>query len=183
MLEKALNWLAKWREQHWSVTVRYITKDGVATTCTATLGETEFNAPDDHGIYVRMVYRDFLISDATLRHTPELGDTIHWNGSVYEVLAPEFRCVWRWSDPYRVTKRIHTKYLRELTSAEIDSGSGDSGSGGSGSGGSGSGGSGSGGDGSGSGSGGCCCPMRKTVTIEVCACCQKGATCPTRMKA
>lgn len=115
MLLKASEWLATMRDKHLAVSVEYHTKDGAVYPVKATIGKTEFSAPDTYGVIVKMEFKDFLISIQNFKHVPELGDSIVYDGAIYEVLAPESRCVWRWSDQYRSTRRIHTKYLQEVT--------------------------------------------------------------------
>lgn len=186
MLKKASQWLAEKRDKHLAIKVHYVTKDGVVKKCKATLGSTTFNAPNEHGIYVRTAYRDFLISVQELKHIPEYGDMIVWNDGIFEVLAPQNRCVWRWSDAYRSTKRIHTKYFKEAggiyedadDDATEDSENSTSGStdGGGTSGGTGD-------SNSGSDSFHHCCPCNRTITVSVqmCNCCEKRNTCQARM--
>nr|DAQ58221.1 MAG TPA: head tail attachment [Caudoviricetes sp.] len=115
VLAQAGRWLADMRGKFLTEPVRYVTKSGKVYKVRATVGATTFTVPDDHGILIRTQSRDFLITQLVLPHTPEFGDFIVWRGGMYEVLAPEGRCVWRWSDLFHTTKRIHTKYFREAT--------------------------------------------------------------------
>lgn len=115
VLAQAGRWLADMRGNYLTESVRYVTKGGKVYKVRATVGASAFTAPDDHGAIIRTQSRDFLITQLVLPHTPEYGDFIVWRGGMYEVLAPEGRCVWRWSDLFHTTKRIHTKYFREAT--------------------------------------------------------------------
>ena len=168
MLDKAGKWLTDMREKHLAVRIHYVMKDGRAIPCKATVGKTSYLAPNDDGIIVRQETRDFLISQRELDHIPEFGDYIVWNDSVYEVLSPSGRCVWRWSDHYHSTKRIFTKYYKSAGGAFPDDGSDTPGGGGS--------------EG-GSDKPVCPCPCHPTVTVTVsmCDCCKERDRCPSRM--
>ncbi|MEL6499736.1 MAG: hypothetical protein AAFZ67_11580 [Planctomycetota bacterium] len=93
--------------------------DGVDVT--ATVGSTAFERADEYGVVHRIESRDFLIAAADLvlggtTVLPKPGDRITEAGSTslheYEVMAPGGEPAWRYSDPQRLTLRIHTKFVR-----------------------------------------------------------------------
>ena len=113
MLEEASRWLADMREKHLAIRVHYVTCDGKVYSVKATVGRSEYMAPNEDGLIIKSHFRDFLITQLVLPRTPVFGDSIVWNDRIYEVLAPNGRDVWRWSDLFRTTKRIHTKYFKD----------------------------------------------------------------------
>lgn len=60
MLLKASDWLAGMRDKHLAVAVDYYTKDGEVYPVKATLGKTEFSAPDAYGVIVKMALPQFI---------------------------------------------------------------------------------------------------------------------------
>ena len=87
----------------------------------ATVGSTAFERADEYGVVHRIESRDFLIATADLVLTgtatlPKPGDRITETGDTtmheYEVMAPGGEPAWRYSDPQRLTLRIHTKFVR-----------------------------------------------------------------------
>lgn len=87
----------------------------------ATIGSTAFERADEYGVVHRIESRDFLIAAADLvlagtATLPKPGDRITETGSTsvheYEVMAPGGEPAWRYSDPQRLTLRIHTKFVR-----------------------------------------------------------------------
>ncbi len=115
LLETASNWLEGKRTQHLSRTVTY--QRGVDTVdVSASIGRTSFEIDDGYGVLQKFESRDFLIlaSDLVLGSSqtlPQRGDRIIENGFTYEVLAPGKEPVFRYSDAYRKTLRIHTKQI------------------------------------------------------------------------
>jgi hypothetical protein len=90
----------------------------------ATVGRTEFETVDEHGLVVRTESRDFLVLADHLvldgeRALPKPGDRISEPSGnlefVYEVMAPAGEPVYRYSDPYRKALRIHTKLIETNT--------------------------------------------------------------------
>ena len=86
----------------------------------ATIGRTVFQTVNDHSVIERTETRDYLIlaSHLVLNETaslPQRGDRIvEADGGqtfIYEVLAPGKEPVWRYSDPYRQTLRVHTRHV------------------------------------------------------------------------
>lgn len=91
-----------------------------AVEIAATIGRTEFEQVDEHGVVQRLQSRDFLVraADLVLAGAPTLpkaGDrireTVGAQTFVYEVMAPGNEPPWRYSDPYRKALRIHTKHV------------------------------------------------------------------------
>lgn len=119
VLEKGLRWLDDQRHTHMTRTVVY-QRGADAVEIAATIGRTEFEQVDEHGVVQRLQSRDFLVraSDLVLAGAPALpkaGDrireTVIAQTFVYEVMAPGNEPPWRYSDPYRRTLRVHTKHL------------------------------------------------------------------------
>lgn len=162
LLERASVWLARQRRAFVSVRVLYVTQSGKVIRCHATVGRTAFNAPNEYGVIVRTHSRDFLITQLELSHEPTYGDIIVWQDRIYEVLAPEGKCVWRWSDLFHTTKRIHTKFFKDADGAYDDDWlDGDEGNeDGDNNGGNGGDGNGNGDGGDGSATGCPCCPCK-----------------------
>lgn len=94
---------------------------GVATTpVNATIGKTVFQVDPGDGVITEWESRDYLITAADYQFSdapasPTTGDQVleadpagAW---IYELMAPAGEQLWRWSDRYRITIRIHTKYV------------------------------------------------------------------------
>ena len=111
MLEQASEWLNSQRVESLSTPVVYLRRGGERLTVNATLGRTLFRAENEYGITIRVESRDFLVSASELVNDPERGDQIIFNGTVFEVLAPNSEPVWRWSGSFHTTRRIHTKEI------------------------------------------------------------------------
>lgn len=119
VLEKGLAWLDDQRRTHMTRTVVY-QRGADAVELAATIGRTEFEQVDEHGVVQRVQSRDFLVraADLVLAGAPALpkaGDrireTVGAQTFVYEVMAPGNEPPWRYSDPYRKALRIHTKHV------------------------------------------------------------------------
>ncbi len=119
VLEKGLAWLDDQRHAHMTRTVVY-QRGSDAVEIAATIGRTEFEQVDEHGVVQRIQSRDFLVraADLVLAGAPTLpkaGDrireTVGTQTFVYEVMAPGNEPPWRYSDPYRKALRIHTKHV------------------------------------------------------------------------
>lgn len=113
ILGHSAEWLEQQRLRTLAVPVTYERRSGRQIPVNATLGRTLFRAENEYGITVRIESRDFLISASELTDEPERGDVVIYNGRRYEVLAPNGEPVWRWSEPYQRTRRIHTKDVCE----------------------------------------------------------------------
>jgi hypothetical protein len=119
VLEKGLAWLDDQRHTHMTRTVVY-QRGADAVEIAATIGRTEFEQVDEHGVVQRLQSRDFLVRTADLALAgaptlPKAGDrireTVGAQAFVYEVMAPGNEPPWRYSDSYRKALRIHTKHV------------------------------------------------------------------------
>ena len=110
LLENGLHWLAKKQKQHVSSRVDYY-RDEIHYGVDAVLGRTKFEVEDDSGFRITAHSIDFLINAADLDLTPQVGDRIIYNETVYEVLELGQSGCWCWCDPHCVKRRIHTKRL------------------------------------------------------------------------
>jgi hypothetical protein len=116
LLERAANWLGKMRSANLSRPIVY-SRDADSVQIAATVGQTTFEVQNDYGAMEKWESRDFLVTAADLvlsgvQITPQRGDRITDGANVYEVLAPGKEDVYRLSDPYGVTLRIHTKQVQ-----------------------------------------------------------------------
>jgi len=119
LLEQSSAWLEDQREKFMSRTVIY--QRGADTVeVTATIGQTVFAVDNGEGAALQVESRDYLIRAAHLvldggPVLPRRGDRIQelQDGVMftYEIMAPGDEPVWRYSDPYRRTLRIHTKQI------------------------------------------------------------------------
>lgn len=108
LLRDGAAWLAQMRTTHCASPVEYRRAPDVYVV-NATYGRTAYEVVDESGLTVGAQVVDFLIlaSELTLEPTP--GDVIAADGRRYEVVSLGGEGCWRWSDPYRLTRRIHTK--------------------------------------------------------------------------
>lgn len=116
LLEQAAGWLDRIRTAHLSRPILY-SRGTASIAVQATVGKTVFEVDDGYGAVEKWESRDFLITAANLVLggvvvTPQRGDRIADGGKVYEVLAPGKEDVFRLSDPYGVTLRVHTKQVQ-----------------------------------------------------------------------
>lgn len=109
MLDDATKWLDTQRRQHLSIPVVYRCRDGRKFEIAATLGRTLFRAENEYGVTIRTESRDFITSN--LPNDPERGEKIIYAGRIYEILAPNGECCWRWSGANHNVRRIHTKEI------------------------------------------------------------------------
>ena len=123
VLEQSSDWLQEMRTKHATRTVSY-SCGPQSLEVLATIGRTVFESVDDHGLIVKTESRDFLVLTQDLvlggeAVLPKSGDRIREAAGsvtlVYEVMAPGGEPVWRYSDPYRKTIRIHTKLVATET--------------------------------------------------------------------
>jgi len=119
LLQTGSDWLESKRHLHLTRTVTY-ERGSSSVSLQATIGKTEFGVVDESGFEQRYDARDFLIRSSDLvldgkPALPERGDRIRdADGAtvyVYEVMAPGQEPVYRYSDPYRKTLRVHTKLI------------------------------------------------------------------------
>ena len=93
--------------------VAYRRRDGSEVRLAAVVGRTAFHSRGEYGTWTRVEARDFIVLAGALAEDPVQGDEIVFDGRVYEVLAPNGEPCWRWSDPFHVARRIHTKLTGE----------------------------------------------------------------------
>ncbi|HNO80356.1 MAG TPA: hypothetical protein PKN33_20100 [Phycisphaerae bacterium] len=123
LLRQGAAWLDGQRHQHLTRTISYVRGDD-SVELAATIGRTEFEQADEYGVLHRIEARDYIIRTADLMLAgetalPKAGDQIRETDGevthVYEVVAPSGEPPWRYSDPYRVALRIHTKHVNTET--------------------------------------------------------------------
>jgi hypothetical protein len=119
MLQKGQEWLASKLTQHASREVVY-RRGELGATLQATIGKSMYDQDDGEGIVTRSQVRDFLIDTYSLLSSiigtlPRRGDTIvEIDGDqtfIFEVMALGGDPPWRYSDPFRLKLRIHTKQI------------------------------------------------------------------------
>lgn len=112
----AEEFVAEMRKNVCDVTIDYYTIDtkNVFKAIPATLGRTLFKSNNEYGVSIISYGRDFIIELNAIPVEPQHGDTIHYNGKVYEVLAPNDEPVWRYSGVNETSIRIHTKEVGEV---------------------------------------------------------------------
>lgn len=115
LLEKAADWLGQVRSAHLARPVTYC-RGQSSIDLKATVGQTTFDVTDQYGGIEKWQSRDYLVTATDLVLTgetiqPERGDRIADAGLVFEVLAPGSEHVFKHSDPYGLTLRIHTKEI------------------------------------------------------------------------
>lgn len=112
-------WLEKTRAAYAASDVLYV-RAASSATVKATIGRQIFEVDDGNGLFTRIETRDYLILVADLilddvPLTPAVGDRIlegdQGTAVVYEVISPAGLPHWQWSDPARLTYRVHTKYV------------------------------------------------------------------------
>jgi hypothetical protein len=113
LLQTGAAWLAGVHKLYAGQAVTY-SRGAASVAWTATLGKTEFQRINSAGVVTTFTSRDFLGLAADLildgqPATPRAGDRITEDGEVYEVMDLGGEQPWRWSDPYKVRLRIHTK--------------------------------------------------------------------------
>ena len=123
MLNQGQSWLAEKLTKHASQTVVY-QRDDLSVELSATIGKSEYEQDDGEGIITRAQVRDFLINTKDLLESaigtwPRRGDQIlETDGEttfVYELMSIGNEPIWRYSDPFRVKLRIHTKQVDTIS--------------------------------------------------------------------
>ena len=118
-LAQGAAWLEAQRHKHMTRDVFY-QRGTKSLGLPATVGRTEFAYADDYGVVHRLESRDFLVrtEDLVLSGVsilPRAGDQIIESGTGktfrYEVMSPGGEPPYRYSDPERLTLRIHTKLV------------------------------------------------------------------------
>jgi len=119
ILEDGIEHLEEFRHLQRTIPILYI-RDAVTINLSGTVGRTPFEASDEFSVREKTETRDFLfrVSDLSSLVTParpNKGDRIHEpRGAttyIYEVAAPGLHPSFRYSDVYRLTWRIHTKFI------------------------------------------------------------------------
>lgn len=107
-LESGLRWLAQMQRKYCSSDVEY-RRGSDSRTVPAVFGRTQYETTNEYGVRTGAFCVDFLIAAADLPFSPKSGDEVIADGHTYEVLEIGSEGCWRWSDPHRLTRRIHTK--------------------------------------------------------------------------
>lgn len=124
LLQTSSAWLQQQRQRHLTRPVLYVRGEASAQV-PATIGQTIFRLDDGAGATLRVESRDYLITASELvlagqRSLPQRGDRVEETEGdvtyVYEVTAPGDEPHWRYSDPYRLTLRIHTQQIDQEAS-------------------------------------------------------------------
>jgi hypothetical protein len=115
MLKTGAQWLSDMRTAHMAEQLTY-KRSNTTVTVMGTPGKTDYEVADESGLKVGSQVTDFLIIAADLIlggvvTTPQHGDQIIFGSSVYEVLNLPGDGCWRYSDPYKIALRIHTKQI------------------------------------------------------------------------
>lgn len=119
LLKVSSAWLEAQRKSYAAGAVTYC-RGEQSVVVQATVGSTMFEVVSDYGAIERTESRDFLITAADLvlggaEVLPVRGDQVkELIGSatvIYEVMAPGDEPPWRYSDPWRKTLRVHTKFV------------------------------------------------------------------------
>jgi hypothetical protein len=124
LLKKGQEWLSSKLTQHASREIVY-RRGELGVSLKATIGRSLYDQDDGEGIVTRSQVRDFLIDtlsllDSIIGSLPRRGDTIvEIDGNatfIFEVMALGGDPPWRYSDPFRLKLRIHTKQIESHTS-------------------------------------------------------------------
>lgn len=120
LLQTGSTWLEDQRHQHMTRPVTCL-RGGDSVQLQATVGRTVFEQEDQFGVIQRTESRDYLVRAADLmfvageQSLPQVGDRIRepsgTGALLYEVMAPGAEPPFRYSDPERITLRIHTKFI------------------------------------------------------------------------
>ena len=119
ILEGASAWLDAQRLKFMSRVVGYH-RGSDSVEVRAAIGKTTFEVDSGYAVLERIESRDYLVPAADLvldgeTTLPARGDRIkETDGAivfVYEVMAPGSEPHFTFSDPYRKTLRIHTKFI------------------------------------------------------------------------
>jgi hypothetical protein len=125
LLKTGQQWLSSKLTAHASREVVY-RRGEQQQTLTATIGKTIAEQDSGNGLLLRTEIRDYLINTNDLKLggqqiLPERGDQIIESDVdaiyVYEVLPIGNQRAWRYSDPFRLKLRIHTRLIETQTSS------------------------------------------------------------------
>ena len=111
MMESAIRALRETQMATLAHPVVYFRRGAEGRAVCAVVGSTAFRLCDDYGHATRLVTRDFIVPAGAIGFEPEPGDVVNEGGREFEVLSPGGEPCWRWSDPYRTARRIHTKQI------------------------------------------------------------------------
>jgi len=119
LLQRGAAFLEDQRHRHMTRPVVYL-RGGASVELDATVGRTVFDQQDQFGVLHRTESRDYLIRAADLvlagdQVLPKAGDRVRelagTGALLYEVMAPGAESPFRFSDPERITLRVHTKFI------------------------------------------------------------------------
>ena len=119
LLRDGQHWLADKLTKHASRTVVY-RRGELGVELVATIGRSMYDQDDGEGIITRSQVRDFLIDTnllllSIIGSLPRRGDqVIEFDGDktfIFEVMSLGGDPPWRYSDPFRLKLRIHTKQV------------------------------------------------------------------------
>jgi len=119
MLRDGLSWLAGKLTSHAAREVTYQRGESQSSVL-AMIGKTVAEQDSGDGLIMRMEIRDYLIDTTSLvldgqQVLPERGDLIieteDGKGLTYEILPIGSDRAWRYSDPFRLKLRIHTRLI------------------------------------------------------------------------
>ena len=122
LLEQGAQWLNDQQREHTSRTVIY-QRGELSVEVPATIGRTVHDVENTYGIIEKVETRDFIIraQDLVLDGgpiSPQRGDrvteAVGGTTLVYEVMSPGTSTGsshYRFTDPYRLAFRIHTKHI------------------------------------------------------------------------
>ncbi|XZE36015.1 hypothetical protein SH501x_001566 [Pirellulaceae bacterium SH501] len=124
LLAEGHKWLSGQLYQHMSREIIY-RRNELSVLIRATIGKSMYDQDDGEGIVTRSQVRDFLINTRDLTTSiigslPKAGDTIveidDESEFTYEVMPMGSEPPWRYSDPFRLKLRIHTKQIHSQSS-------------------------------------------------------------------
>ncbi len=112
-LKTGVTWLESMRNTHLTESVTYTRVGAVGRTIPATPGRGDGDDLIETEVSITAQIKDFLIAVSELDESgtfvpPRKGDTITWNGHLYEVAEIGMNPCWRYSDDYEQRVRVHT---------------------------------------------------------------------------
>ena len=115
LIKEGVDWFRDKLKANAGQSITY-TRGPNSATLTATIGETEYEKEDAHGVIIRFESRDFLIDAADLildsvTVNPQDGDKITYGGETYEALSLDGGRPYEPTDPYETQWRVHTKQI------------------------------------------------------------------------
>jgi hypothetical protein len=122
MLHRGQSWLAEKLTKHASRRVVY-RRDELGVELSATIAKSEYEQDNGEGVVTRAQVRDYLIDTNALLLSiigslPRSGDRIVEVDSettfIFELMSIGSEPPWRYSDPFRVKLRIHTKLVETI---------------------------------------------------------------------